>query len=89
MNLEVVVEGVSDVRVAHAIKRTIQQLCLTAARPGEWSVLVCPSETRGHWDLGVRGPFGRRFVSFAERTGPLPEQIAEHLNASRVWESRE
>jgi hypothetical protein len=89
MDLEVVVEGVSDVSVAQAIKRKIQQVCGTVARPGEWTVLVCPAEMRGQWDLGVRGPFGPRFVSFSERAGPLPDQIAEHLNTSRMWESRE
>ena len=62
MDLDVVIEGVSDAR-------------------GEWSVTVSPAETRGQWDLGVRGPFGRRFAWFADRAGSLPDLVAEQLRA--------
>jgi len=35
MDLEVVVEGVSDVRVANEIKRKIQQVCRETDRSGD------------------------------------------------------
>jgi hypothetical protein len=81
MDLEVVIEGVSDARVVNEIKRRIQAICCDGKRRGEWSVTVSPAETRGQWDLGVRGPFGRRFTSFADRAGRLPDLVAEHLRA--------
>jgi hypothetical protein len=42
---------------------------------------MSPSETRAQWDLGVRGPFGRHFASFAERVDRLPELVAEQLRS--------
>jgi hypothetical protein len=81
MELEVVIEGVEDRRVEQAIKRTIQQVCKDSARAGPWSVVVCPSETRGQWDLGVRSPESHRFVTFADRAGELPELIGAQLRA--------
>jgi hypothetical protein len=79
MDLEVVIEGVSDARVAQEIKRRIQEICRDVERGGEWTVTLSPAETRGQWDLGVRGPFGRRFASFADRPGGLPDLVAEQL----------
>jgi hypothetical protein len=81
MDLEVVIEGVPDVNLASRIKQRIRQVCADTARFGEWSVVMSPSETRGQWDLGVRGPFGRHFASFTERGGGLPELVAVHLRA--------
>jgi hypothetical protein len=83
MDLEVVIEGVSDVGVANEIKRRIHQVCKEMERTGEWSVMVSPSETRGQWDLGVRGPLGRHFASFSdpERVGQLPELVARQFRA--------
>jgi hypothetical protein len=81
MDLEVVIEGVSDARVANEIKRRIQEICRDVDHGGEWSVTMSPAETRGQWDLGVRGPSGRRFASFADRAGHLPDLVAEQLRA--------
>jgi len=83
VDLEVVIEGVSDVRVANEIKRKIQQVCKDTERSGDWSIMVSPSEMRGQWDLGVRGPFGRHFASFAdpERVDQLPELVAKQFRA--------
>jgi hypothetical protein len=83
MDLEVVVEGVSELGVVNEIKRKIQQVCKEMERTGEWSVMVSPSETRGQWDLGVRGPLGRHFASFGdpERVDQLPELVARQFRA--------
>jgi len=79
MDLEVVIEGVSDPVVADGIARQIRQVCKENQRPGQWSLTVCPSETRGQWDLGVRGPFGRHFASFTDHVDQLPGLVAAHL----------
>jgi hypothetical protein len=47
----------------------------------EWSVLLSPSETRGQWDFGVQGPFGRHFASFTTEADRLPMLVAEQLRA--------
>jgi hypothetical protein len=80
MDLEVFIEGVFDLRVTKEITRSLRQVCKGA--DGQWSVLVSPSETRGQWDLGVRGPFGRHFASFTtERVDELPAFAAAQLRA--------
>ena len=79
MDIEVVIEGVSDEPVADVIKAKIRNVCQRIARPGEWSVLVSPSETRGQWDMGLRGPSGNHFASFDGRIDHLPDMIAERL----------
>ena len=81
MDIEVFIEGVSDASVANEIKQKIRQVCKNAECVGEWTVVVSPSETRGQWDLGVRGPFGRHFASFAEPAHQLPELVAAQLRA--------
>jgi hypothetical protein len=81
MDLEVVIEGVSDARVASEIKRRIQEICRDVDHGGEWSVTMSPAETRGQWDLGVRGPSGCRFASFADRADHLPDLVAAQLRA--------
>jgi hypothetical protein len=79
VDLEVVVEGVQDAKVVDEIERQVRRVCKSAVRSGQWSVTLSPSETRGQWDLGVRGPSRRHFVSFLERVDRLPEMVAGQL----------
>lgn len=79
MDLEVEIEGVADVRLEKEIRRRIRQACKATPRPGEWTVLLSPSETRGEWDLLVRGPFGSHIESFTEDVEQLPALVAEQV----------
>ena len=79
MDLEVVIEGVTDTRVEKEIKRQIRKVSKRTPRSGEWSLLVAPSETRGEWDLLVKGPFGNHISSFIEQADRLPELVSEQL----------
>ena len=79
MNLEVVIEGVTDARVEKEIKRQVRTVSKRTPRPGEWSVFMAPSETRGEWDLLVKGPFGSHISSFIEQADRLPTLVAEQL----------
>jgi hypothetical protein len=81
MDIEVVVQGVSDTTVSKQITRALQQACRTVDRTGQWSVLLAPSETRGEWDLGVRGPSGHRLVSFTTEIDQLPALVGDQLKA--------
>jgi hypothetical protein len=79
MDLELVIEGVTDVALEKEIKRQVRKVSRSLPRPGEWSVFVAPSETRGEWDLLVKGPFGSHICSFIEQAERLPGLVAEQL----------
>ncbi len=81
MDIEIVVEGVSDTTVCRQITRALQQVCRDVYRTGQWTVLLATSETRGEWDLGVRGAFGHRFVSFTTEIDQLPALVGDQLKA--------
>jgi hypothetical protein len=79
VDLEVVIEGVTDARVEREIKRQVRKVSKSTPRSGEWSVFVAPSETRGEWDLLVKGPFGSHISSLIEHADRLPEFVSEQL----------
>ncbi len=79
MHIDVQIEGVSDRRIADAIRARIRRVGRTITSPGEWRITVSPSETRGQWDLGVQEPSGRHFVSFTEAVDRLPDLVEEKL----------
>jgi hypothetical protein len=79
MDLEVVIEGVTDAVLEKEIKRQVHKVSKDTARPGEWRLFVAPSETRGEWDLLVRSPFGNHIASFTERAERLPALVSAEL----------
>jgi hypothetical protein len=81
MDVEVFIEGVPDISVSNRIRRAIRQVCRNVSRTGQWSVLLAPSETRGEWDLGVRGPFGHHVRSFTTEIDRLPALVGDQLKA--------
>jgi hypothetical protein len=80
VDLEVVIEGVTDARVENEIRRQVRMVSKSTPRSGEWSLFVAPSETRGEWDLLVKGPFGSHISSFAEPADRLPALVAEQVH---------
>jgi hypothetical protein len=81
MDIQVFIEGVSDLRVAKDIRRTLELASRDIRRAGEFSALVAPSETRGQWDFGVRGPSGHYFASFTTEIDRLPALVGDQLKA--------
>jgi hypothetical protein len=79
MDLEVVIEGVTNSQVEKEIKRQVRKVAKSTPRSGEWSLFVAPSETRGEWDLLVKGPFGSHISSFIEQADRLPALVSEQL----------
>ena len=75
MDIDVLIEGVSDRTLANTIRKRIRHAGQAIARPGEWRITVSPSETRGQWDLGVQAPSERHFASFTEAIDRLPDLI--------------
>ena len=90
MDVEIVVEGMTDARLEKEIKRRIRDVCRNAT--GRWRVMVSPSEVRGRWDLGVQEPTRRHFISFSDAVERLPELVAAQLSrlvfASEQLDSR-
>ena len=81
MDIEVFIEGVSDLQVTKDIRRRLRLVSRNIRRAGDWSVLVSPSETRGQWDFGVRGPFDHHFASFTTEIDRLPALVGDQLKA--------
>ena len=79
MDLEVVIEGVTDARLEKEIKRQVHKVSRSTPRSGEWSLFVAPSETRGEWDLLVKGPSGSHISSYIGEVDRLPALISEQL----------
>jgi hypothetical protein len=79
MDLEVVIEGITDARLEKEITRQVHKVAKSTPRSGEWSLFVAPSETRGQWDLLVKGPFGNHITSYIEDGDRLPALISEQL----------
>jgi len=79
MDIELEIEGVADRRLADAIRRSVRLVRGQFAACGEWRVAIFPSETRGEWDVGVRGPSGWHLSSFTETIDALPAFIEHKL----------
>jgi hypothetical protein len=79
MDIDVHVEGVTNKKIAEAIRTRIRRIGRADARRGEWRITVSPSETRGQWDLGVEAPSGRHFASFTEAVDRLPDLVEQKL----------
>lgn len=72
-SIHVVVEDIADPSLATEVRAQILAVFREQnVRPGAWVVGLVASETRGRWDVGIRGPEGSHFVSFAA----LPAQVA-------------
>jgi len=78
MDVEIIVEGVTDAGLEKEIKKKIRQACRAAT--GRWRVMLSPSEVRGGWDLGVETPARRHFISFTEAVERLPDLVAGQLS---------
>jgi hypothetical protein len=76
MDIELNIEGISDRRIAEAIRKTVRALGRQVRGTGERRVSIGPSETRGEWDLGFREtPCGWQLVSFVGPAEVLPDLV--------------
>jgi hypothetical protein len=82
MDVELEIEGLSDRRLADAIRRRVRVVRREFARSGEWRVAISPSETRGEWDVGVRTPSEWHLSSFTESIDGLPAFVDHKLRES-------
>jgi hypothetical protein len=85
MPIELEVEGVPDLAVAAAIRKTVRAVGREIERRDQRRVTLSPSETRGEWDLGIQVRSGWQLISFMAPVERLPDIVGrtlrEHLAA--------
>ena len=79
VELSVRIEGLADGALAAEVENTIRAIFREARVGGKWIVAVAPSDTRGRWDVGVKGPSGRHIFSFAASPDQVARFVAQHL----------
>ena len=85
MPIELEVEGVPDLAIAAAIRKTVRAVGREIERRDQRRVTLSPSETRGEWDLGIQVLSGWQLISFMAPVERLPDIVGrtlrEHLAA--------
>jgi hypothetical protein len=78
--IQVIVEDIADPSlVADVRARILAVFRELNVPPGGWMVALVASETRGRWDVGIRGPKASHFVSFAALPAQIPQVAAAHV----------
>jgi hypothetical protein len=78
-SVHVVVEDIADPSIAAQAEREITTAFSESGATGSWVVAVVASDTRGRWDVGVRGPRGSHFFSFAASPTQVPEFVRRYI----------
>jgi hypothetical protein len=78
--IHVLVEDITDPAIVADVRAEILAVFkeVTVAT-GAWVVAVVASDTRGRWDVGMRGPKGSHFVSFAAMPAQVAQVAAAHV----------
>lgn len=75
-----IVEDIDDPSLAADVRAQILAVFRELNVPGSaWMVALVASETRGRWDVGIRGPKASHFVSFAALPAQIPQVAAAHV----------
>jgi hypothetical protein len=78
--VHVIVEDVTDPLLVAEVRAQILAVFREMnVRAGGWVVALVASETRGRWDVGIRGPKASHFVSFAALPAQLAQVAAAHV----------
>jgi hypothetical protein len=77
LSVELAIEGIEDELVRAEIGTAVREAL--RREQGTWIVAVAPSEIRGHWDIGLRGPSAHHFFSIVTRPERLPDLIRHRL----------
>ena len=78
--IHVVVEDIADPSLVAEVRAQILAVFRELnVPPGAWVVALVASDTRGRWDVGIRGPKGSHFVSFAALPGQIAQVAAAHV----------
>ena len=73
-------EGLRDPVVAARTKAAVESIFIRRGMAGIWTVALAASETRGRWDVAVRGPRGTHVFTFAAAASQVPRTMTDYLN---------
>jgi hypothetical protein len=77
--IHVVVEDIDDALLVAEVRAEVLAAFRELNVAGSWLVAVVASDTRGRWDVGIRGPRGGHFVSFAASQPQVPKFAAKYV----------
>ena len=77
--VHVLIQDLTDSDIIAQTREIIQQAFLQHLLTGTWTVALVASETRGRWDVGLRGPAGQHFFSFVSSPELVPEFVRHYL----------
>jgi hypothetical protein len=78
--VRVLIEELPDAAIVAATEAAVEAVFRDAGMPGDWTVALAPSETRGRWDVAVRGPQGTHFFSFSGSARQVPALMTQYLS---------
>ncbi len=78
--LVVAIEDVADATRVAEIDATIRAVFHDAMLRGQWTVALAAADTRGRWDLAVKGGGRRHVLSFVAAPDRLRDQVVRHLS---------
>ena len=78
-SIQIAVEGIDDPAIVRQIEDAVRDVIRRAEVRGRWVVAIAPSETSGRWDVGLKGPTGRHFMSFSAALDRVAAVATQHL----------
>lgn len=75
----IAVEGIEDPAQVTHIEKAVRRVMGGARLTGKWAVEITPSDLRGRWDVGVKGPGTRHVFSFVASTDQVSRVIEAHM----------
>jgi hypothetical protein len=79
-SVRLLTEDLADPVVAARTTAAVEGVFKKMGLPGAWTVALAASETRGRWNVAVRGSRGTHFFSFAAAVSHVPQMMTEYLS---------
>jgi|SoiMethySBSTD1v2_1073268.scaffolds.fasta_scaffold1835748_2 hypothetical protein len=74
------VEDLKDPVLAARTKAAVESVFGNLGMAGVWTVALAASDTRGRWDVAVRGSRGTHLFSFPAAASQVPRMMTDYLN---------
>jgi hypothetical protein len=79
-SVDFLVEDLKDPVLAARTKAAVESVFINLGTAGVWTVALAASDTRGRWDVAVRGSRGTHVFSFAAAASQVPRVMTDYLN---------
>ena len=77
--IRILIQDIKDAEVVAETRRIVDAVFREQGVTGTWVVAIAASETRGRWDVGIRGPAGQHLFSFLSSPELVPEFVRHYL----------